>query len=304
MKVLVVCEHDESAAKLCSYMDALGFAVEGVAVKGDGFSAKESLDGMQVTWRVSLPEKSMFEDCAETVLEFVAQQDYDAVVFESTKRCKVVAGKIAAGLGMSAMTDVVGISADKSVTRMVYGGAAIRSEKAIGKTAIIVMDSAVAGDIEIGVGEGEVRDLPFVEPRVSVKKVESSAKAKPTVDLSAAKVIIGIGRGVARQEDIAVVRRFANSVGADIGCTRPIAEGEKWLPRETYIGVSGLMLSPDVYIALGVSGQIQHMVGINKAKVVFSVNKDKNAMVFEQSDYGIVSDLYKVLPSLVSRFAE
>ena len=100
-----------------------------------------------------------------------------------------------------------------------------------------------------------------------------------------------------------MVRQLAAAIGGEVGCSRPIAEGEKWMPKENYIGVSGLMLAPEVYIALGISGQVQHMVGCNRAKVMIAVNKDKNAPIFQQADYGIVADLYKVVPALIKQFA-
>lgn len=86
-----------------------------------------------------------------------------------------------------------------------------------------------------------------------------------------------------------------------MGCSRPIAEGEKWMSKERYIGVSGVFLKPNLYISLGISGQIQHMVGVNQAKTLVAVNKDKNAPVFKQVDIGLVADLYKVLPLIVEK---
>lgn len=87
-------------------------------------------------------------------------------------------------------------------------------------------------------------------------------------------------------------------MGAELACSRPIAEGEHWMERERYIGVSGVMVKADVYLAAGISGQIQHMVGARDSRVIIAVNKDKNAPIFRFADYGIVGDLYKVLPAL------
>jgi electron transfer flavoprotein alpha subunit len=95
-----------------------------------------------------------------------------------------------------------------------------------------------------------------------------------------------------------MIEELAAVMGAEVGCTRPIAEEEKWLPREVYIGVSGVILAPEVYLGIGLSGQVQHTVGINRAKLIFAINKDKNAPIFKQADYGIVADLYKIVPAL------
>ena len=127
---------------------------------------------------------------------------------------------------------------------------------------------------------------------------ERRAKAAASVDLTKAKRVIGIGRGIAKQEDIAMIEAFAKAIGAEIGCSRPIAEGEHWMERERYIGVSGTQLKADIYIALGISGQIQHMVGAADCGVILAVNKDKNAPIFKDADAGIVGDLYKIVPEL------
>ena len=96
-----------------------------------------------------------------------------------------------------------------------------------------------------------------------------------------------------------MARDLCDKIGGGLGCSRPLTEGVNWLPTEVYVGVSGLMLSPKVYIAAGISGQMQHMVGCNRATTLFAINKDKNAPVFKQCDYGIVGDIYKVLPALI-----
>jgi electron transfer flavoprotein alpha subunit len=92
------------------------------------------------------------------------------------------------------------------------------------------------------------------------------------------------------------------ALGAELGCSRPIAETEKWMERERYIGVSGVMLKPEIYLALGISGQIQHMVGALGSQTILAVNKDKNAPIFQYVDYGIVGDLNKVVPALINAF--
>lgn len=105
----------------------------------------------------------------------------------------------------------------------------------------------------------------------------------------------------ASQDDLSLIQSLANCLNAEVGCSRPIAEGEHWLGRERYIGISGVMLKCEVYLALGISGQIQHMIGINDAKVVIAINKDKNAPIFQFADYGIVGDLYVVVPMLIEK---
>ena len=123
---------------------------------------------------------------------------------------------------------------------------------------------------------------------------------KSGVDLNTADVVVAAGRGFGAEEDLQMARDLCDKIGGGLGCSRPLTEGVNWLPTEVYVGVSGLMLSPKVYIAAGISGQMQHMVGCNRATTLFAINKDKNAPVFKQCDYGLVGDIKTVLPALVA----
>ncbi len=142
-----------------------------------------------------------------------------------------------------------------------------------------------------------------IAPRHEVLCQQRRAKSLSSVDLSKAKRVIGVGRGLAAQSDLDMVHKLATVLGAEVGCSRPIAEGENWMERERYIGVSGVLLKSDLYLTLGISGQIQHMVGGNGAKIIVAINKDKNAPIFNYADYGLVGDIYKVVPALIDQLS-
>ena len=112
-------------------------------------------------------------------------------------------------------------------------------------------------------------------------------------------MVVGAGRGVGSRDDLGVVEELAQALGGQMACTRPLAEGLNWMGRDQYLGVSGLSIAPDLYVAVGVSGQMQHMVGVDQARVIVAINNDKAAPVFAESDYGIVGDLHQVVPALV-----
>ena len=120
------------------------------------------------------------------------------------------------------------------------------------------------------------------------------------MDLGKADVVVAAGRGFAEEADLDLARALCDKLGAGLACSRPLTEGVDWLPAELYVGVSGLMLSPKAYVACGISGQMQHMVGCNRAGTMFAINKDKNAPVFKQCDYGLVGDVKDVLPALAA----
>ncbi|MBP3222763.1 MAG: electron transfer flavoprotein subunit alpha/FixB family protein [Actinomycetaceae bacterium] len=119
-----------------------------------------------------------------------------------------------------------------------------------------------------------------------------------SAQLNQAQRIVCAGRGFNNKEDLSLAEDLAKAVDGELGCTRPLSEGTSWMSRDRYIGISGVSVSPDLYIAAGVSGQIQHTSGINDAKVIVAINNDPDAPIFEQADYGIVGDVYQIIPAL------
>ena len=253
-----------------------------------------------VAYRLSLPEGLMLEDSAQTLAALVFEHKPSVVLVQPTRQLRLLAGKAAALLGLAAIGQITAYNSDGSLQKMAYGGMAVRTEKATTATSIVFVPFGVLPEAEASgcKGSADTVAVGFITPTRTVRLLSSKAREKAAVDLSSAERIIGVGRGIAAREDMQVVEGLAAAIGAEIGCTRPIAEEEKWLPREVYIGVSGAMLAPQVYLAVGLSGQVQHTVGINRSQMIFAINKDRNAPIFKQADYGIVADLYKVVPAL------
>jgi electron transfer flavoprotein alpha subunit len=296
MTILVFAEKTSTLIELCSGARQLGDRVEAVVIgeAQGGFAEK--------VWNIPAQADVMFEDYTETIAALVEKVKPNFFLVEPTKRCKLVAGRLAAMLGASVITDVSELTSVGEAKHMVYGGAAVRKEKAATGTAIVTVGSGLFSDAEPVTLDSEVETVEFVAPAFTVKLVSKEQKPKASADLTKAKRVVGVGRGLASQEDLGMINDFAASIDAEVGCTRPIADSEGWMPKEAYIGVTGLMISPDIYIALGISGQIQHVVGINQSKTVIAVNKDKNAPIFKYADYGIVGDINKVVPALTEHF--
>lgn len=140
-----------------------------------------------------------------------------------------------------------------------------------------------------------------VEPRIkpaTTRILETKPKTTEGVPLSEAPIIVAFGRGVRKKEDMTVIEQFAQVVGGVVGCSRPIAEDLGWLPEEQYIGLSGQKVSPKLYFACGISGQIQHLTGIRNSRIIVAINNDPKAPILEFSDYAIIGDLYQVVPAL------
>ena len=129
------------------------------------------------------------------------------------------------------------------------------------------------------------------------KPGERFRESAQTVDLSVAPVIVSVGRGIREEENIAIVQALADSLGAELAASRPICDSG-WLPMERQVGSSGQTVAPKLYLAVGISGAIQHLVGMKGSKAIIAINKDENAPIFEVADYGIVGDLFEVVPAL------
>ena len=294
MKAFVLAERTDAAAELCAGARTMADEVVLVAVADMEVPAACA----DKVLHVALPEGAVFDDAADTVIAAFDAETPGVVLAEPTKHVKVIAGKLAAHAGAAVVTDAMAI-VDGVADNMYFGGVGIKKQKAAAEVAFFTVGAGVFADAQAS-GDNAVEELAWVAPAKAVKLVSSKPIEKSSVDLTKADVVVAAGRGFTAEEDLQAARDLCDKLGAGLGCSRPLAEGVDWMPKETYIGVSGLMLAPKVYVAAGISGQMQHMVGCNRATTLFAINKDKNAPVFKQCDFGLVGDVKTVLPALVA----
>ncbi len=302
--VWIITDDQAAVAELCSGGRQLGEQVS-VVLFGDKAQAEEAIAFGADQVFVYGKTEGMIEGYSKSIAEMLRAEGAKLVMVYPSVSGKLIAGKIASQLKTSALSNISEFAVEDGnviVKHMVYGGAAIRTEKALSETVVVTVGSGVfekAAKDEAR--QGKVTEVA-AEPEVAgVRVIEHRPKQGEVVNLGAAKRVIGVGRGFAAEEDLKMAEELASLMGAEMACSRPIAEGEKWMSKERYIGVSGVVLKPDVYVAVGISGQIQHMVGVNQAKTLVAINKDKNAPIFKQVDIGIVGDIYTVLPKIVEK---
>jgi electron transfer flavoprotein alpha subunit len=132
-----------------------------------------------------------------------------------------------------------------------------------------------------------------------IDSIETRQKLKTFVDLKSASVIVSAGRGIKQKGDLALLEELARAMGGALGCSRPLSSDLGWLGEECHIGLTGLSVHPDLYLAVGISGQLQHVAGIKESRIIAAINKDKQAPIFQVADYGIIGDLYKVIPAML-----
>ncbi|MBN9327698.1 MAG: electron transfer flavoprotein subunit alpha/FixB family protein, partial [Cellulomonas sp.] len=239
------------------------------------------------------------EAFAPDVARLVAEAAPRAVVGATTPGGRALLGAVGAALRSPVLAGVERVELagdDVVVTRSVLGGISQHRTAVAGGPAVLAVDAGAAvavSDTAAAVEEVAATPLP-------AQVVEVRPTTVAGVDLGAARVVVGVGRGLKAREDVALISGLAGALGGEVACSRPLAEGVDWLPKDRYIGISGQRVSPELYVAVGISGQLQHMVGVREAKVIVAVNSDKAAPVFAQCDYGIVGDLYQVVPALTA----
>ena len=207
---------------------------------------------------------------------------------------------LAARLGQVLIGDVTGFAEGPVFVRQLMQGRLNGSYRHSGNGPcfVSVQAGAFRAD-EAQAGTAAISDfVPAIEPaQIRTKPSERFRGAAQTVDLGSAQMIVGVGRGIKDPANIPIAQELATALGAELGASRPICDNG-WLPMERQIGSSGQTISPKLYLAVGISGAIQHLVGIKGSQCVVAINKDPDAPIFEVADYGIVGDLMEVVPAL------
>jgi electron transfer flavoprotein alpha subunit len=235
------------------------------------------------------------------------QESASHVFLPHTYQTRDFAPALAARLGRALVTDVTGFDkkADGfSFARPVFQGKLTAEIEAVGPAPHLVtfQIGAYRGDTAVrGSAPAPVRGASIAvdAARIRQKPEPPFKEAKQAIDLSQAERIVAVGRGIKSQEHLALAQQLAQALGAEIAASRPICDSG-WLPMDRQIGSSGQTVAPKLYVALGISGAIQHLVGMKGSRTIVAVNKDAEAPIFEIADYGIVGDLFEVVPAMVA----
>lgn len=228
------------------------------------------------------------------------------VVFPHTYRTRDYAPRVAARLRRAMVTDCIGLRLEGERTvfvRSMFQGKIVGEVVADGAPCLASLQiGAVRADgVKRGHEPAAIRRVPLQidQSRIRQRPEPPFREARQAVDLTQAERIVSVGRGIKGQEHIGLAERLAQVLGAEVAASRPICDNG-WLPMDRQIGSSGQTVAPKLYLALGISGAIQHLVGMKGARVVVAVNKDADAPIFEVADYGIVGDLFEVVPALLA----
>lgn len=230
----------------------------------------------------------------------------DLVLLPHTYQTRDFAPQLAARLRRPLITDVIGIrgsGADATFLRPMFQGKLVADVRPVGERPVFVtvQIGAFRADAVAGGGTAPVRPVEVSIDTAAIRQQPEAPfqQARGAVDLSRAERIVAVGRGIKSEENLALAQKLAAAMGAELAASRPICDSG-WLPMERQIGSSGQTVAPKLYVAVGISGAIQHLVGMKGSQTIVAINKDAEAPIFEVADYGIAGDLFDVLPALTA----
>jgi electron transfer flavoprotein alpha subunit len=313
-EILVLVEHADGAVKkvtleLLTLARSLGTPAAvwlGAGASGDALATlgEYGADKVYVADSADLDDY-LVAPKAEVLARVVAESQAGAVLIPSSAEGKEIAGRLAIKTGSGVITDAVGVAADLTATQSVFGGSTVvKSKVSTGTPIITVRPNSVAP-------EAASASATRVDVSADVSAAAKSARVTGRTvarkggrpELSEAAIVVSGGRGVGGAEGFGVVEALADTLGAAVGASRAATDAG-WYPHQFQVGQTGKTVSPQLYIANGISGAIQHRAGMQTSKTIVVVNKDPEAPIFELADFGVVGDLFAVVPQLTDEISK
>ncbi|PKH90862.1 MULTISPECIES: FAD-binding protein [unclassified Pseudoalteromonas] len=306
MKTLVIAEHDNGAlkpetSKTINAAVKMGFPVD-VLIAGNSLSAMSSqvasIDGVA---NVLVADNSVYEhQLAESMSDLVLSlsDTYSHIVASATTTGKNFMPRVAALLDVAQISEIIAVVDADTFKRPIYAGNAIATVKSLDSKKVITV-RASSFDLQGEQSAAAITSIDTVSDSQlsSFVSVEQTESERP--ELTAATVVISGGRGMQNGENFALLNGIADKLGAAIGASRAAVDAG-FVPNDMQVGQTGKIVAPNLYIAVGISGAIQHLAGMKDSKVIVAINKDPDAPIFQVADYGLVADLFEVLPQLES----
>ncbi|NWG45155.1 MAG: electron transfer flavoprotein subunit alpha/FixB family protein [Alphaproteobacteria bacterium] len=310
MAALVIAEHSNSDLK-----DATGKAVTAaaalggdvhvlVAGKGCGPAAEAAATLAGVSKVIRVDADPYANRLAEPLAALIVSlaDGYDAILAPSTTTGKNVMPRVAALLDVMQISDIVSVDGPDTFTRPIYAGNAMVQVKSRDAKKVITVRTASFAAAGKGGAAAIVDGTPAQDPGLSSFLREDLAKSDRP-ELTSAKIIVSGGRAIGSKENFQIIEKVADRLGAAVGASRAAVDSG-YAPNDWQVGQTGKVVAPELYIAVGISGAIQHLAGMKDSKVIVAINKDEEAPIFQVADYGLVADLFQAVPELEQELAK
>ena len=308
MKTLVWVEHDNTEMKdatLAAVTAASKLGDVHLLVAGSGCRAvAEAAANIAGVGKVHLADDAAYEHALpENVAPLIADQmgHHDAFVAPATTTGKNIAPRVAALLDVMQISDILSVEGDKTFTRPIYAGNAIATVESGDEKLVITVRGTAFDKAEAEGGSGEIEEISGPTDAGISSFVSQEIAESDRPELTSAKVIVSGGRALKDAETFEeYITPLADKLGAGIGASRAAVDAG-YVPNDYQVGQTGKIVAPEVYIAIGISGAIQHLAGMKDSKTIIAINKDEDAPIFQVADIGLVADLYKAVPELTEK---
>ncbi len=238
-------------------------------------------------------------DLAEPVADLIVSLagDYSHIVAPATSAAKNVMPRVAALLDVMVISDVSGVVDGDTFERPIYAGNAIQTVKSTDGTKVVTVRTTTFDAAGDG-GSASVESIAAVANSGLSEWVEDKTAESDRPELTSAGVVVSGGRGVGSEDDFALIEKLADKLGAAVGASRAAVDSG-FAPNDWQVGQTGKVVAPDLYVAVGISGAIQHLAGMKDSKIIVAINKDEEAPIFQVADFGLVADLFDAVPALI-----
>lgn len=308
MSVLVYAEHDNNALNavtlsVIAAAQKIGGDVA-VLVAGENASAvAEEAAKAEGVSKVLLADNAAYShQLAENVAELVAEvgKDYTHILAAATTSGKNFAPRVAALLDVNMISEISGVESADTFQRPIYAGNAIATVQSDDAIKVLTVRGTAFDGVAAEGGSAAVENLDVTKDAGISSFVGEELAKSDRPDLTAAKVVISGGRGMQNGDNFEMLYKLADKLGAGVGASRAAVDAG-YVPNDLQVGQTGKIVAPDLYIAVGISGAIQHLAGMKDSKVIVAINKDEEAPIFQVADYGLVADLFDAVPELDSK---
>jgi len=310
MAVLLIAEMNgaelslDATAKAVSAAKTLGDVTVLCASSGCNAAATEASQIDGVSKVLCADDEAYGNGLAEPISDLVValSSDFEHIVAPATNSAKNILPRVAALLDVMVITDSTNVVDGNTFERPIYAGNAIQTVKSSDKIKVISFRTANFEAAGTG-GSASVEKIPSTANPGLSSWVEDKVQESDRPELTSAGIVVSGGRGVGSEDDFSMIEKLADKLGAAVGASRAAVDSG-YAPNDWQVGQTGKVVAPDLYLAVGISGAIQHLAGMKDSKVIVAINKDEEAPIFQVADYGLVADLFEAVPELTEKLSD